>query len=75
MNFEENEKQRKMYNKKILKTTFRSEMRNKKFSMIDLLLDVMIFFGATVLAETVNGFAHADFKEREMRPAGRQIPI
>ena len=62
MHFEEDEKQRKLYNRKIIKTTFQSEIRKKKFDMVDFLLDVMIFFAATILAETLINYAHIAFR-------------
>ena len=62
MRFEEDEKQRKLYNKKIIQTTFWSEIRKKKFDRIDFLLDIMIFFAATILAEVVIKYVNIEFR-------------
>ena len=62
MRFEEDEKQRKLYNKKIIQTTFWSEIRKKKFDRVDFLLNIMIFFVATILAEILINYAHIAFR-------------
>ena len=62
MHFEEDEKQRKLYNRKIIKTTFQSEIRKKKFDMVEFLLDILIFFVATILAEIVINSANIAFR-------------
>ena len=60
--FEEDERQRKLYNRKIIQTTFRSEIRKKKIDMVEFLLDIMIFFVATILAEIVINSANIAFR-------------
>ena len=62
MRFEEDERQRKLYNRKIIKTTFHSEMRKKKFDPADFFLNIMIFFVATILAEIVINSANIAFR-------------
>ena len=62
MSFKEDEKQRKMYNRKIIKTTFHSEMRKKKFDPADFFLNIMIFFVATILAEFVINYADIELE-------------
>ena len=62
MRFEEDERQRKLYNRKIIQTTFRSEIRKKKIDMVEFLLDILIFFVATILAEIVINSANIAFR-------------
>ena len=62
MRFEEDERQRKLYNRKIIQTTFRSEIRKKKIDMVEFLLDIMIFFVATILAEFVINYADIELE-------------
>ena len=56
------ETQRKADNKKLIKDGFQSEISKKKFRIADFVLDVVLFFAATLISGFIINYAQVEWK-------------
>jgi len=65
MSYQEAEKQRKIDNKNLMKRSFKSEIKNQKFSWMELFVNILIFIGATILTAITTTYLNINSKYYE----------